>query len=428
MQPKLLTLNNNLSLTFTETNTFPSFTALLLVGAGSRYENNVNNGIAHFFEHMAFKGTETYPDSLTIASTIEGLGGVFNAFTDKDHTGDWIKAPTKHYEKVMDVLSQMILHPLLIEEEINREKGVIIEEMNLYEDTPYRKVGDLFEELLYKGHPLGYEIIGSKETVSSFNREMFLDYIRNLYTPSNAVLSIAGGFANTPFEHSWQQVAEEKFGSWTGGTKEENQPKLEEKQEGPLVRVKTKSTEQAHFCIGFRTFSFFDERRYALSVMSALLGGGMSSRLFIEVREKRGLCYYISTGREFYSDAGNIVTQAGVTNSADKVKEAVEVTLEQYAAVKKGDITDEEITRAKEMIKGRLVLSLEDSHSIASFFGTRQLLEKEIMLPKDVISAIDTVTKEDIVSLAQEICKPERLAFTVVGPFTEKDVHMNFSI
>lgn len=425
MEPNVKVLSNNLPVVFVETNMFPSFTALLLVGAGSRFETKENNGIAHFFEHMAFKGSEKYGTSLEISSMIEGLGGVFNAFTDKDHTGYWIKAPTPHFETVIDVISQMILKPKLEEEEISREKGVIIEEMNMYEDTPYRKVGDMFEELLYQGSPLGFDIIGTKETVTSFTRKTFTDYIDSLYKPSNAVLVISGGFKGSRFEKNYMHVLEEKFGEWKD-SKTISFDVVKESQNKPQIRIKNKQTEQAHFCLGFRTFSYSDPRRYALSILSAMLGGGMSSRLFIEVRERRGLCYYISTSRELYHDVGNIVTQAGVTNNAEKVNEAIAVTLEQYKSFADGKVTSEEFTRAKEMIKGRIVLSLEDSHSIASFYGTRLLLEKEIISPDELMKRIDVVTLPEVINLAKNIFVPEHLNFTIVGPFKESDIILSF--
>jgi predicted Zn-dependent peptidase len=419
-------LKNGLTVLFVETNTFPSFTSLLLVGAGSRYENEKNNGIAHFFEHMAFKGTKKYPSSLHIASTIEGMGGVFNAFTDKDHTGYWIKAPSQHFETVMDVISEMILHSILSPEEIEREKGVIIEEMNMYEDTPARKVGDLLEGMMYKGSPLGYDIIGTKESVNSFTHKTFTDYMNELYAPSNAVLVVAGGFHGTEFGKSYLKIIEEKFGSW----KARKTPKAEkviEKQSKIEKIIKFKKTEQAHFCIGFRSFPNNDPRRFALRVLTALMGGGMSSRLFIEVRERRGLCYYISTGREFYEDAGNVVTQAGVPINAEKLNEAIEVTLEVHKKMAAGEITEEEVTRTKEMIKGWLVLSLEDSSSIASFVGGRELLFHKVETPDEVIKQIDSVTREDVIAVAKDIFKEENLNLAVIGPFKEKDIKISYN-
>ncbi len=426
MQPTIKTLHNGLRVVIQDTKSFPSFTALLLVGAGSRFETESNNGIAHFFEHMAFKGSKNYPDSLTISSTIEGLGGVFNAFTDKDHTGYWIKAPVRHVERVLDVVSEMILSPTLDPEEIEREKGVIIEEMNMYEDMPSRKVGDLFEELLYAGSPLGYDIIGTKETVTSATRQTFLDYFAERYVPTNAVLVLAGGFEGQFREEDLIALAEQKFGHWQQGTASDVVT-VTDMQEKPRKNIQYKKTEQAHFCVGFRTFPFHDKRRYALSVLSTILGGGMSSRLFINVRERRGLCYYISTGREFYTDVGNIVTQAGVAIQKEKVQEALNVTLEQYSTMKTGDITSQEMQRAKEMMKGRMVLSLEDSHSVASFFGSRLLLENEIIMPAEVTRRIDAVTIDDVVAVATDCFRPERLNFTIIGPFEKNDIQLEYN-
>ena len=189
------TLKNGLSVILVDTKTFPTFTAMLLVGAGSRFENKKNNGIAHFFEHMAFKGSKKYPNALILSSMIEGLGGVFNAFTTKDHTGYWIKAPISYFETVIDVLADMIQNPLLLEEEIEREKGVIIEEINMYEDQPQYKVWELFEEMIFKNHPLGYPTTGYKETVSKFTRKTFLEYMKDLYKPNNTVLVVTGGLS-----------------------------------------------------------------------------------------------------------------------------------------------------------------------------------------------------------------------------------------
>ena len=423
MKTQAVTLKNGLRVILIDTNAFPTLTTLLLVGAGSRYENAKNNGIAHFFEHMAFKGSKKYQNSFVISSTIEGMGGAFNAFTSKDHTGYWIKTTNEHFETVADVLSDMVLHPLLLPEEINREKGVIIEEINLYEDTPYRRVGDYFENLLYRGNPLGYDIAGNRQTVMSFDRQTFTDYIGKLYHPKNAVLVIAGGLnmiGNGRTAHNYLKIIEEKFGDWNDGKKSGFDP-VKESQIEPQILIKNKKTEQAHFCLGFRAFSFFDNRKYALSVLSTILGGGMSSRLFIEVRERRGLCYYISTGREQYHDVGNIVTQAGVTNNLDKVKEAIETILKEHKKIVKGDIKKEEMTKAKELLKGRLLLSLEDSSSVASFFGTKKLLEDELETPEETVAQLEKVNIEDVTALAVELFKPETLNFAIVGPFAEKD-------
>lgn len=418
------TLSNGLRIILVDTNAFPTLTTLLLVGAGSRYENDSNNGIAHFLEHMFFKGSKKYPNSFVISSTVEGLGGMFNAFTSKDHTGYWIKATNEHFEKVIDVLSDMLLHPLLVEEEIQREKGVIVEEINLYEDTPYRRVSEYFESLLYKGNALGYDIAGSKKTVNSFTRQTFTNYLDSLYHPKNAVLVIAGGLnmkkSVEEKANNYLQIISEKFSTWNGRTKADF-IRMDEKQTSPQILVKNKKTEQAHFCLGFRAFSYLDKRKHALAVLSTILGGGMSSRLFIQVRERRGLCYYISTGREMYHDVGNMVTQAGVTNNVDKIKEAIETILKEHKKIAKGEINKEELTKAKELLKGRLLLSLEDSASVASYFGTKRILNEGVETPEEEIGSIEKVTAEEITTLAKELFVPETLNFAIVGPFEEND-------
>jgi predicted Zn-dependent peptidase len=424
MKPQVFTLKNGLPVILIDTKAFPTLTTSLIIGAGSRYEDEANNGVAHFFEHMAFKGSKKYPNSLVISSVIEGLGGVFNAYTAKDHTAYWIKATTDNFEKVVDVLSDMVLNPLLADEEIEREKGVIVEEINLYEDSPYRKIGDIFEELLYEGTPLGFDITGTKKSVRSFNRQTFVDYIEKLYIPTNAVLVVAGGFQHSklydPELSYFKKLIAEKFDQWHNGHEKAPFQTVTEHQEKPGLLVKYKKTEQAHFCLGFRAFSFMDDRRYALSVLATILGGGMSSRLFTEVRERRGLCYYISTARELYHDVGNIVTQAGVTNDLDKVKESIAVILREHQKIVKGDVRKEDLDNAKELLKGRLLISMEDSSHVASYIGSKQILQGEITTPEETIKLISAVTFEDVVALAKELFTPERLNFSIIGPFEHK--------
>jgi predicted Zn-dependent peptidase len=411
------TLKNGLRVLLIDTESFPTVTALVMVGAGSRYERKDNNGIAHFFEHMAFKGSKKYKTSFEISSAIEGIGGLFNAFTSKDHTGYWIKATTEHTNILLDVLSDMILHPLLEADEIEREKGVIVEEINMYEDMPARKVGDIFEEVLYKGSPLGMDIAGSKETVTAFTRETFTDYIEELYHPNNAVVVVAGGLQGI----NYLPEIEKRFGSWEN-KKTLSFEKYSAKQTKPILHIHHKKTEQVHVCIGFKTFSFTDERKYALQVLAAVLGGGMSSRLFMQVRERRGLCYYISTGRELYADTGSIVTQAGIRNDAKKIQEAINVILEEHMKITKGDITDEEIEKAKELLKGRYLLSLEDSMNIATMFGTKYILEGEMVDTKKVIDKLMKITKSDIIAVAKQVFTPSGLTCALIGPLVEGNI------
>ena len=423
MQPKQFTLENGLKVILIDTKS-TSLTTILMVGAGSRYENEANNGIAHFFEHMAFKGSKKYPNSFLISSTIEGIGGIFNAFTSKDHTGYWIKSTPAHFSTVIDVISDMVLNPILSPEEIEREKGVIVEEINMYEDTPQRRVGEIFEGLLYKGNPLGFDIAGSKNTVTKFDRQTFVDYIDSFYHPDNAVLVVAGGLSS---ESKYLDLIKEKFLNWKKHDGRTSFLQIKESQVEPQTLIKYKKTEQGHFNLGFRTFSFNDSRKYAMNVLSVILGGGMSSRLFMQVRERRGLCYYISSGSEYYKDCGNFVTQAGVTNDRSKIKEAIKVILDEHQKVSDGDVKNDEIVRAKELIKGRLMLSLENSSTVANYFGAKQLLQGKIETPEQVIKKIDKVEMSDIVSLAKKIFVPQTLNFALIGPFNQEDFSLDIS-
>lgn len=425
MKSQIYTLENGLTVLLVDTESFPTVTTMILVGAGSRYENAQNNGIAHFFEHMAFKGSKKYPSSFDISSTIEGIGGVFNAFTAKDHTGYWVKAPGSHFETVIDVLSDMILHSILVPEEIEREKGVIIEEINMYEDMPSRKVSDIFDEVIFEGNPLAADIAGTRETVSSFTKKTFTDYINTYYHPRNAVVVIAGGLSHTAlgannFDY-YKNMVEKRFSGWKA-KKKKSFEHFKERQESKNIKVVNKKTEQAHFCIGYRAFPFSDERRHALTVLGTILGGGMSSRLFMEVRERRGLCYYVSTGRELYADTGYLVTQAGVTNNKEKVNESLKVIIDQHEQLKKIAVEPQEIVRAKELLKGRLLLSLEDSYKVASLQGTRYLFEERLISPEQIIANIEAVTAEDIAQVARDIFTDDRLNFSLIGPFEEGDI------
>lgn len=417
-------LANGLDVIFIKTHTFPTVTTLMLVGAGSRYENKENNGIAHFFEHMAFKGSKKYPTSFDISNKIEGLGGVFNAFTSKDHTGYYVKSPISHFSEVVDVLSDMLLHSKLDKEEIEREKGVIVEEINMYEDMPARKVSDVFDEAVFEGNPLAFDIAGSAKTVRSFTQKTFKDYIGKLYHPNNATLVIAGGISTDENNISkYLETIEMGFGSWQGSSNH-NFEKYSPSQTNPILNVRHKKTEQAHFSLGFRAFSFSDKRRYALTLLSSILGGGMSSRLFIELRERRGLCYYVSTGRELYQDTGYLVTQAGVTNNISQLNEAINIVREEHQNIVKNGVTEDELKRSKEHLKGGLLLSLEDSYRAASTVGTKYLFTKEVVAPEEIIKRIDDVKTSDVQSLAQEILLEDQMTVALIGPYKKEEISL----
>jgi predicted Zn-dependent peptidase len=418
MQTITKKLANGLQVILVDTNSFPTLTALVMVGAGSRYENPQNNGIAHFFEHMAFKGSKQFPNAYAISSTVENIGGSFNAFTSKDHTGYWIKATNDHTKTLIDVLSDMILHSLLDPNEIEREKGVIVEEINMYEDMPARKVGDIFEEVVYKGNPLSYDIAGTKETVTRFNRKTFTDYMSELYVPGNATVVLAGGLEGKGDEY--MEYIEEKFGTWKNHTASTPVP-FTPTQTKPLLYVRNKKTEQVHLSLGYRAFSFLDERKYALQVLATLLGGGMSSRLFMQVRERRGLCYYISSGREMYADTGMLTTQAGIQNDKKKIQDAINVIIDEHDKIARGEITEADVKNAQELVKGRYLLSLEDSMNIATAFGTKYVLEKAIVDPQNVIQKLMSVQKQDVLDVAKLVINKKNLNVALIGAYDESD-------
>lgn len=407
-----------------------SVTALILAGVGSRYEEKKINGISHFLEHMAFKGTQKRPSALAIASTIDGIGGEFNAYTSKDHTGYYIKAAKKHTTLLLDVLSDMLLNSKFDEKELEKEKGVIIEEIHMYEDTPMRHVSDIYENLLYGDTKLGRDIAGRKEVIKSVKREDFLSYMDRFYGPANTVVVVAGGFDDEisndklPISNKSQnpnskiqKLVENYLGDWE--KKEVEKPELiDDKQVKPAVLVKYKDTQQAHLCLGVRSYHLTHPGRYKLGVLTAILGGGMSSRLFIEVREKRGLAYYVRSNNEQYQDVGNFVTQAGV--DVGRIEDAVKVMLEQFAKIREEKVNEEELSKAKEYLKGRFTLELEDSRNIASLFATNELLEDSIRTPQEMLAEIDSVTARDVQAVAREIFRQNTLNLAIIGPYKEE--------
>ncbi|MFA5136618.1 MAG: pitrilysin family protein [Patescibacteria group bacterium] len=422
------TLSNGLRVMLIDTASFPTVTTLLLVGAGSRYENTQNNGIAHFLEHMFFKGSKKYPNPEIISQEIEGMGGYWNAFTSKDYTGYYIKGALSHFPKMIDIISDLLLRSLFDAHEIEKEKGVIVEEINMYEDMPQRRISEIFENIMFPGNPLGFDIAGTKKTVTSFERNTFVNYMQSLYQPQNAVLVVAGGLSQGQKYNSkvkrYLEIIEEKFGGWKKNHTIGFSTYIRN-QTSPVVHVARKKTEQAHFCLGFPTVTITDKRRPILKVLATVLGGGASSRLFQEVREKRGLCYYISTGVEQYADTGYIVTQSGVAKDPKKVKDALSATIGEHAKIAKGTINGDDIARSKEMIKGRLLLSMEDSFNVANFYGMRQLREKKTETPEELIQKIDLVTKEEIITLAQGLFSSKKLHFAIIGPFKKGEFEEN---
>lgn len=391
-----------------------SVTVLILVGTGSKYETKDINGISHFLEHMFFKGTKKRPNTLKISETLDQIGGQYNAFTSKETTGYWAKVDKRHTDIALDWISDIFLNSKFEQIEIDREKGVVIEEANMYLDTPTAYVSELFEELLYGDTPAGWRIVGEKENILAYNREKLMDYFQSHYSTQNTVICVAG-------DVSTKQIEKKLAGLFGKANLHQALPKVavEEKQEKPQVLVHYKKTDQTHFCLGVRAYDMHDSRRYALNVISVILGGNMSSRLFISVRERHGLGYYIHTSADLASDAGFLVTQAGVKNEA--LGKAVGLVLAEYKDLRDKKITAKELKKAKDFIRGNTALSMDTTDNQASFYAMQEVMGEKLLTPEERLKMIDKVTVSDIKKVAEDIFKGEKLNLSVIGPFEEKD-------
>ncbi len=386
-------------------------TVLCLTGTGSKYETKDINGISHFLEHMCFKGTEKRPSAQQISHELDAIGGEFNAFTSKEYTGYYAKVRSEHALTALDVVSDIFLHQLIKEEEVQREKGVIIEEINLYLDTPTDHIGDVFEGLLYGDQPAGWPVVGSKENILKMTREDFVNYRNNHYTVNNSLLVLAGD----PTALTKLQVSLEKMFAGIRPGDHGAKQKAVEAQQKPAVAISPKDTDQIHIALGVRTVHLLDPRRYALAVLATVLGGGMSSRLFSSVREQKALAYYVRTAHEQYTDTGYLATYAGVTK--EKLEEAVQIIVREYKKIREEKVPPEELKKAKEYLKGKLTLHLEGSDEIAMFLGEQEILTKNPVRPAVLFERLEAVSAEDILRVAKEFLIPSNLNMALIGNY-----------
>lgn len=396
-----------------------SATTLVMYGTGSRYEEKKHNGISHFLEHMAFKGTTNRPSAREISALIDGIGGDFNAFTSKEYTGYYIKSATTHVNLCLDVLSDMLKNLLMDPEEIEREKGAITGEIGINEDNPMRNIGDIYEGLLYGDTPLGWDTAGTPDIIKTLTREDFVSYMGQHYSSHNMTVVVAG---NVHVESTLKEI-EMYFGDVK---RYEVKPYLpaHDKQSKHEVFIKQKKTEQAHFALGVRTVGLSDKKdKYPLSVLASILGGGMSSRLFYEIRERRGLSYYAHTSSDHYLDVGYLATWIGA--DPKRVEEAIKVTVEEYSKVTlKGEITEEELTKAKEYMKGHFVLGLEDTRYIAVMYGSQEILEHQLTDPKVTMEKVDKVSLDDIQRVAKDYLDTKAMSLAMIGNFENPEKFM----
>ena len=408
------TLKNGLRIFTAPLHETKAMTLQFLVGTGSRFERDGEGGISHFLEHILFKGTEKYPSPILLAETLDGIGAEFNAFTSEEYTGFYVTAEAKQFPLALDILSQMFYHPIFKHADVEREKGVILEERNMYLDLPQRHVWDLSKKLLYGNTPLGRNIVGTPETIKSFSKQTFLDYQQDCYTPDNIIVSIAGN----PNDHDWIGDLKGVFDTRVG-TKARTMHEARDQQAQPAVSVEHRTTDQTHLVLSLRTFPQTDERRFTLGMLSTILGGGMSSRLFDEIREKRGLAYYVRSSADGYHDAGSFAVSTGANNA--NAKEAVKVVLEQLKKLKDEPVSDAELSRAKENFRGKLALQLEESSAVGSFLAEQELYHGKQLQPEELIEKVNAVTVAGIQELANDFFTHEHLNLAAVGPFKNAD-------
>ncbi|MFH1643481.1 MAG: pitrilysin family protein [Patescibacteria group bacterium] len=388
-------------------------TVLVLVGVGARDETKELNGISHFLEHAFFKGTKKRPDTLSLIEPLDRVGGMCNAFTGEEYTGFWAKTDSKHTELVLDWLSDIYLNSKFEAKEIEKEKGVIMQELKMYLDTPMSYVRDVWEEVLYGNQPAGWSIIGKKENIESFKRKDFVSYKNKHYAGSNTIVCVAGKIdpvkvkklVNKYFSH----IEDRKIGT---------RAKTINKQEKPQSLIHFKKTDQTHFCLGVRGYNRSHKSRYVQALLSTILGGYMSSRIWMAVRGRQGLAYYVRTTSESLTDTGFLVTQAGVGH--ERCEKTINLILKEYRKLKTTKIDKKELQKAKDNLKGTFTLSLESSDVQASFYAEQELLSDEIMSPEQKFREIDKITSEDILKTAKDLFKPKNLNLALVGPFKDK--------
>jgi len=388
-------------------------TFLVLVEAGSKYETKDISGISHFLEHLCFKGTTKRPNALAIAGELDRIGSEYNAFTSQEWTGYFAKAAARHNDTILNVISDLYLNPVFDAKEIEKEKGVVIEELNMYEDMPQRKVADLFLELLYGDQPAGWDVGGKKEIIKKLTREAVVDYRSRHYVAKATVIVVAGNF-----EPKKMLAKIEKTFSGIRDTKKFGKVKTAESQKKPEILVKYKESDQTHLILGCRAYNLFDPRKYALEILADILGGGMSSRLFQKVREELGAAYYVKADSELLTDHGFLSVSAGVDHK--KLEVVIKAILGELSRISAGDISEKDLANAKDHLTGRMLLGLETSDAQGIFYGGQEILERSTMTPEEVAKAINKVKKEEIVSVAKDIFKNQKLNLALIGPYKDR--------
>jgi len=401
-------LDNELNLITAPLETSEAVTILILIKTGVRSENDKNNGISHLLEHVFFKGTKKRPNAYGIAKEFDTLGANHNAFTSFEYTGFYIQSDAQDFEKSFELLSDLFLNPTFPEKDVEREKGVVIEDVNMHHDVPQEYVWVLNQKQLFPKISLGFDLGGSAETIKKISRVDIVNYFKSGYRPDSTIVVICGN----PKKFNWKQSTKK----YLKMEKNNSSLPIETFKPEEIKRVvqQTRKIDQTHFVLSYLTFEKSDPRRYALSLLSTILAGGMSSRLFTEIREKRGWAYYVRSDISSYEDIGTIAFYAGVQK--DKLNESIKIIQDQIADICKTGPTKEELERAKQNLRGHLALALEDSFEIASFLAEEAVFEDKIRQPEEIIEKLNAVSANDIQYLSQDIFKSDKMGLAIVGP------------
>lgn len=412
-KPKKTTLKNGLRIVTVPMKDNPTVTVLVLVGTGSDYEDKNVNGISHFLEHMCFKGTTVRPTAQIISHELDVLGCQYNAFTDHEVTGYYAKSDSKHFKKIFGIISDIYLNPTFPEIEMEKEKGVIVEEINMYEDMPHRNVQDIFQELLYGDQPAGRNIAGTRENVRNMKRNDFVKYHKEHYVASATTIIVVGNIDTKEV----LSEAKNHFKNVPANLKNKKK-KTKVSQAKPQILVKHKESDQTHFVLGVRGFDMFHEKNPVITLLAGILGMGMSSRLFIKLREEMGVAYYVRAGNDTSLDHGAFQISAGVTNL--RAEEVIKEILNECKILKNELVSDKELAKAKSFIIGNSKLSLESTDDIANFYGSQEILKGEMKTIDEKAKSLNNVTAIDIRNMARKIFVDKNLNLAIIGPFKNK--------
>ena len=391
-----------------------SASLIFYYGVGSRYERPEIAGVSHFLEHMLFKGTERRPDPMIISQEIEGVGGVLNAATGRESTSYWCKVPSTHLATSFDVIADIVRNSVIDQTELDKERSVIVEEIRSINDAPEDLVHEVIDEVVWGEQGVGRSIAGSEETVGNVTRDGMIDFWRRNYGPDRLVVAAGGDVRHEDVV----ALSERCFGDLAPPAAPDGFDVAVPTQEAARIRLVERDTEQAHLCLAMPALSYVTERRYVQSTIEAVLSSGMSSRLFQEIREKRGLVYSVYGYFRPYADVGQGVIYAGT--DLERVEETVGAIVEELRKLRDEPVPAEELRRTKELRKGRLLMGLEDSRSVASWIGSQELTYGEIKTPEEVMEKIEAVTVEEVQELSQELFREDRLNLAVIGPYSDE--------